>query len=215
MYLGVILGVLSLSLSIAHAKKRKKSRFKFAKQGTITISGALSIQNLSNTPVEKGDEVTDEERVSDQSVFVISPRVGYFVFSNRMLAVETAGVLGLGNSSVELDGNEGASSSSLEFGLDVPVYFKMWRQSKIYPFAHVAFLRRSQTTKAGKGADEVDLSGNQIRLGAGITLALGKKEGGFFKLSLDYIVQDRLLNDDDNGQNISGIDIGAGFGLFF
>lgn len=214
-YLGVILGVLSLSLSATHAKKRKKARVKFAKQGTITISGALSVQSLSDTPVERGDDVTDGDRVTDQSLVLISPRVGYFVFSNRTLAVETAALLNFGSRSSELNDNEGPSASTLDFGLDVPVYFKMLRKRQLYPFAHVSFLRRSQTTKAGKGADEVDLSGNQMRVGAGITLALGKKEGGFFKLSLDYIIQNRLLNDKDNGNNISGVDIGAGFGLFF
>lgn len=214
-YFTLVLSVLSLSLSAANAKKRKRARVKFAKKGTITISGGLSIQSLSETPVEKGDEVTDGDQVVNRSGFLISPRVGYFVFSNRTLAVEAAGQIGFGSSSSERDGTEGPSASTMELGLDVPVYFKMLRKNKIYPFAHVAFLRRSQSSKAGKGADEVDLSGNQIRVGAGIALALGKREGGFFKLSLDYLVQNQLLNDKDNGNNTTGIDIGAGFGLFF
>ena len=175
----------------------------------------MSIQSLKKTPVEKGDEVTKESLISDQSTFMLSPRIGYFVFSNRTLAVDTAGIIGIGSSGVELDGKEGPSSSTMDFGLDVPVYFKMLRKRKLYPFAHVAFLRRSESSKADKDADEVDLSGNQIRVGAGIALALGKKEGGFFKLSLDYLVQNQLLNDKDNGNNTTGIDIGAGFGLFF
>ena len=38
-YVGLALGLLSLSLNTADAKKRKRGRFKFAKKGTITISG--------------------------------------------------------------------------------------------------------------------------------------------------------------------------------
>jgi hypothetical protein len=141
--------------------------------------------------------------------------VGYFVFANRSIALELALQAGLQTSSSETDGKAGASSSAWQAGLDIPLYFKALKKHRIFPFLHAAVLMKSVTTRLDPDQDPAEQSGLDLRLGAGGTLALGAKSGGFMKLSIDYVIRNDLLDKDQNGQDISGLEAGLGFGLFF
>lgn len=217
----IILSILMCTMlcvihSNADAKKRHKQKKKntaFAQAGTFVIGGELSIASLSRSQVEDKTELDDT--TVDVSTFGLSPRVGYFVFSNRKLAIEVAAQIGFGSSSSEQNGEEGASSSSWKAGLDVPLYLTMMRRKRIFPLIHFSYLRQSLTTKANKDADEVELGGSQLRFGAGLSFALGNKNGGFAKVTIDYLLQDSLVDSEGNGNNQRGFDVGLGFGLFF
>ena len=208
-----IFGLAMLLAGNAYAKDGKKSKYRFGKSGTMTLTGSAGFQQMDTAAVAEGE--TADGDPTTMSTFSIMPRFGYFVMGSSAISVEVGVNFGFNSSSTSVGDTDGGSTSGFMIGLDPTLYFNALRKRGLYPFVHASFGYQSQTLKADPNADEVDLSGTDIRAGAGLALAVGKKQGGLFKLNLDYVVGNKLLNEDENGFENSGLDVNVSFGLFF
>ena len=92
--------------------------------------------------------------------------------------------------------------------LGVRYYLDMMSKNNLFPSVGVSYEMNSITIG---DADAVD--GSDIRVGAGLTQAMGGAQGGFFTLMLDYTMQ--AMGEGDTEMKSAGIDVNVGFGMYF
>lgn len=193
--------------SDAHAKKKRKrlGGIKFGKVGMMTLAGSGQLTSGSTTPIVEGKEGKSGD---NPSVFVISPRVGYFVWANKLMGVELAAAATLGSSSTER-----SNSSVLALSFDPAIYLRTMRRNGIFPFIHldVGYGQQSQDPDEGP---KTSRSGTELRPGVGLNFCIGKTRGAFIRTSLDYEMLTRV-DEDDTGTRSTGPALRVGFGAFF
>jgi hypothetical protein len=205
---------LMLVTSVYAEPKKGKKNYRFGKSGTMTLMGTTGFSSLDTTLVAEGKDAEGDPLST--SNFNLMPRFGYFVMNNPMLSVEVAAMVGFGSQSSSVGDQDGGSSSTMMLGLDPTLYFNALKKRGLYPFVHFSFAFQSQdTTPPGDDAETASASGTDLRGGAGIALAVGKKKGGVLKVNFDYIMSSSMLDEDENGMSRSGMDVNLSFGIFF
>ena len=124
--------------------------------------------------------VDDDNDDNDQSTFSIAPNIGYFIMDNLELD------LGLAYQSRTV---EDARSSAYAFAPAVRYHIPAASLAKknMFPYVGAGFAYTSRTKEnAGPMGDDLEVSGTDITLGAGITQALGGSQGAIVSLGLEY-----------------------------
>jgi hypothetical protein len=200
-----------LILGMTHSVLAKTDKNKkFARSGTITISGNMGYTSL-------GDDDTT------RSTLPFMPTVGYTLWNQKTLAFELQA--SFQRASITTETSQVLSQSTSFVAIDPVLYWRGLDKKNLYPFFHLAlgyYTQSQDSILPGLGVDEKDkvvtnsLSGYMIKSGVGISYVLGKKRGGFVKAQLDYAYSG--LTDYDakpaKGYNLSGLDVAIGIGLF-
>jgi hypothetical protein len=193
--------------ALAKKKRGGKARgIQFGKVGQMTLSGSASYSSGERSTIIEGDEEGDP--VELPSTFSFSPRVGYFVWANKGMALELAGALSFTRSDAE-----DSAQSTLSFMLDPSFYLKSMKRRGLFPFAHVG-VGYANMGMESKGQDDVSLTGLELRPGVGLNFCIGKKRGAFIRTELNYEML-TLTDEDDNGYSQAGPALRVGFGAFF
>lgn len=174
-------------------------------KGTFTFGGGLNLAFLTDT-IEI-DGVDGDAEVS-RSTIGIAPQIGYFAMDNLEIGV----LLDYHSSTTEPDGGDAVETSGYAVGAGVAYYFNFMEKNALYPYVGASVRYQSDTP-----AEDVTVSGTDIRPGVGLMLAVGSRTGGFMKLGLDY--QILSLSTENDGDEVSttstsGVVVGLGFGLY-
>lgn len=175
--------------ALASAQGVKMTQSEFNKAGKIALSGNLVMFN----------NVKNEDADEGPTMYGIAPHVGYMVMDNLQVN------FGLMYQSTSV-GDDDSSSWSIAPG--VRYYLDMLSKNNLFPSVGLSYEMNSMT--AGD-ADAVD--GSDIRVGAGLTQAMGGAQGGFFTLMLDYTMQ--AMGEGDAEAKSAGLDVNVGFGMYF
>ena len=175
--------------ALASAQGVQMTQSEFNKAGKIALSGNLVMFN----------NVKNEDADEGPSMYGIAPNVGYMVMDNLQVN------FGLMYSSAS-EGDVDSSMWSVAPG--VRYYLDMLSKNNLFPSVGLSYEMNSMTIG---DADAVD--GSDIRVGAGLTQAMGGAQGGFFTLMLDYTMQ--AMGEGDAEAKSAGIDVNVGFGMYF
>ena len=191
--------------------KGKKPALAFGKKGKITVAGSANFSSTSQYIVAKGEAKNDTQ--GEPTSFDLGARVGYFVWGNKLLAIEGAAELEF---SRQDDSKVKFKSSALGAFLVPTVYLKTLKRSSIFPFAQlgVGYANLGTETEILDKKTESSSGGLGLKPGLGVAMAVGKAQGAFIRLQLNYEMQ-TLTNDDDNGLKTSGFAARVGVGAFF
>ena len=190
--------LLALTLAtpgMAEAKQTGKTRF--AKQGTWTVAGDLYFNYNSMSPDKGSGDVSDNE-------FKLAPMLGWFVMNGLELRLGPTLMFGSND-----DGVTETDRSEYGAKLGAKYYF---------PLGGTLFLNAGAAFGYSTGSvGDLDTSGLDIDLGAGLTLVFGSKFGGFASLDAIYTYQTRTKSMSGNDADYTGNNFGIGttFGVFF
>jgi hypothetical protein len=195
------------SLSSEALAKGKKPALAFGKKGKITVAGSANFSSTSENIVAEGEAKSETQ--SEPTSVDLGARVGYFAWGNKLLAVEGAVELEF---SRQDDSKLNAKSSTLGAFLVPTVYLKTLKRSAIFPFAQLGVGYVNLGTEEEK--TESSVGGLGLKPGLGVAMAVGRAQGAFIRLQLNYEMR-TLTNDDDNGFKASGFAARVGVGAFF
>ena len=193
----VILAALLLLVPAASsAQGLKMTQSTFNKAGTTSISGNLLTFN----------NVKDDDADEGPTSMGLNPTIGYMAMDNLQIN------FGLGYGSSE-NGDSTASVWAVSPG--VRYYLDMLSKNNLFPSVGLTYTMGSMTADL-TGNDESSTDMSEIRVGAGITQAMGGAQGGYMTLNIDYSMQTSKPDTDGAEEsNSSGIDVGVAFGLYF
>ena len=179
--------------AMSNAQGISMTQAEFNKKGKISLSGnLLSFNNIKNEDADEGP-----------TTYGIAPSVGYMVMDNIQVN------LGLGYGSTE-EGDTTVTMWGVTPG--VRYYFDMLSKNNLFPSVGASYTMGNMTADLGMGEAKTDMS--EIRVGAGMTQAMGGAQGGYLTLNIDYAMQTTTPDGGDDA-NSAGIDMSVGFGLYF
>jgi len=189
--------------------KKKKGALRFGKQGTVTVAGTAHFSSESNTDIKKGEAA--DESADGPTTLGLGARAGYFLWGNKALSVEGAAELSFERS----DSSDFKSSTFGVFAVPT-LYLNALRKKGLFPFAQlgVGYVNVGTETEVLSKTVESSAGGLGLKPGLGIALALGKAQGAFLRLQLNYEIQ-TLTDKDDNGARTGTLAARVGVGAFF
>ena len=174
--------------ALSSAQGLKMTQSEFNKAGKISISGdILTFDNVKNEDADEGP-----------TNMGLAPEIGYMVMDNLQVN------FGLGYMS-ESEGDNEMSGWMIAPG--VRYYLDMLSKNNLFPSVGASYMMGSMS------AGDTDTDMSDIRVGAGITQAMGGAQGGHMSLMLDYTMQTMKMGDIE--AKSAGIDVGVKFGLYF
>ncbi len=180
----------------------------FALSGITFSSGLVSFTNINDDRAEEEDKRTS---------FGLSPKLGYFAVDNLELR------LGLTYQSTSQDDND------LSVWLVVPelrYHIDIWKKTGSFPFVHfgygIGYATSTRTVETSGNAmmeattttTESKTRLSDLVMGAGITQAFGKSQGGYISLATDYHMS-KAEPETGDAEKYSGFDVNVSFGVFF
>jgi hypothetical protein len=183
--------------AVSSAQGVKMSQSHFNKAGKISLSGnLLSFDNIKS----------DEDGAPEPSNMGIAPMVGCMVMDNLQVN------FGLAYSSSN-DGAETETTTSMWMvAPGVRYYLDMLSKNNLFPSVGASYAMGGMTTETDGVSGDMDMS--MIRVGAGITQAMGGAQGGHMTLNLDYAINTMSMEDMPDMKS-GGLDVSVGFGLYF
>ncbi len=184
--------------ALAFGQKVKLEKARFAQKGKVHVGGTVfSYSSMTN------DDSKDEE-----SHMAIMPEIGYFV----MPGLELGLMLNYKSDGTKPDKGDEVSNSESGAGLFGAYYHKV--SPIMFPYARASY---SFFSKDGDSYKDMDVSGNELRVGAGLAIAVGHKVGGVFHIRADYVKQSMTISagGHDNDTSTSGFQLGTGLSIFF
>ena len=203
----VALGLASIP-AVATAKLGKISKPSFGEKGTLTISATLAGGGAAAVggSLVSFDNINpdDDNDDNDRSGFGIAPNVGYFVIPNLEVSV------GLAYASQSVGD---ADSSSLAFAPAVRYYLSNLKNKGMFPYFGLGFAYLQQTVPGGE--KDIDVTGSDVTIGAGITQALGARQGATIAIGLEYHMGKTKADvDGAKEENFGGLMLGVRFGAY-
>jgi hypothetical protein len=201
------LGLVSIPAA-ATAKLGKITKPSFGEKGTLTIGatlaggGAAAVGGavLSFNNINPDDDNDD----NDTSGFGIAPNIGYFVIPNLEISV---GLAYASNSVGDAD------ASAFAFAPAVRYYLSNLKNKGVFPYFGLGFAYLQQTVP-GQDKD-LDITGSDITIGAGLTQALGGRQGATIAIGLEYHVGKTKADiDGAKEENFGGLMLGVRFGAY-
>ena len=201
------LGLASIPAA-ATAKLGNITKPSFGEKGTLTIgatlaggsSAAVGGALLSFNNINPDDDDND----NDTSSFGIAPNIGYFVIPNLEISV---GLAYASNSVGKSD------SSALAFAPAVRYYLSNLKKKGMFPYFGLGFAYLQQTIPGGD--KDIDVTGSDITIGAGLTQALGGRQGATIAVGLEYYVgKTKVYVDGAKEVNFGGLMLGVRFGAY-
>ena len=184
--------------AVASAQGVKMTQSEFNKAGKISLSGNI----VSMSTVKNDDD--DNSPMS----YGIAPTVGYMVIDNLQVNFG----LGYNGASNDADGDAEVTSSTWMIAPGVRYYLDMLSKNNLFPSLGASYTIGATSTESGGNTADEDMS--SLRVGAGITQAMGGAQGGHMTLNIDYVMNTNTPDGEDD-VNESGINVGVGFGLYF
>lgn len=182
--------------AVSSAQGVKMSQSHFNKAGKMSLSGnLLSFDNI------KGEDAEDSP-----SNMGIAPMVGYMAMDNLQVT------FGLGFMS-STDGADSESTTSMWMvAPGVRYYLDMMSKNNLFPSVGASYGIGAMSMETGGVSGDMDMS--EIRVGAGITQAMGGAQGGHMTLNLDYTMNS-MTPDGGDAMKSGGLDVNVSFGLYF
>ena len=180
--------------AVSNAQGVKMTQSHFNKKGKMSLSGnLLSFDNI------KGEDA--EESPSNMG---IAPMVGYMVMDNLQVN------FGLAYSTSTDGADTEATQSMWMVAPGVRYYLDMMSKNNLFPSVGASYAMGAMTSEPG----DVSMDMSEIRVGAGITQAMGGAQGGHMTLNLDYTMNTLTMDGMDDMKS-GGLDVSVGFGLYF
>ena len=98
----------------------------------------------------------------------------------------------------------------------VRYYLDMLSKNNLFPSLGASYMIGSKTAPDATQMDASDVESglSALRVGAGLTQAMGAAQGGYLTLNLDYVMATETPDGRDDDET-AGLDVSVGFGLYF
>lgn len=191
----------SLLLATSGLAKVKMEKSSFAGKGVVEIAGGLRYESKT--------ESTDGEDGDSHSATTFAPSVGYFIIKGLELGLD----INYGSETTEPKQGDSSSSSQFLTGPFVAYYHRV--SPFLYPYGRAGY--QHLLSYSNDAFKDVDVSGNNIALEAGLAMALGRKVGGTFQIGVGYEMVSRTMtvSGKDITNDNNGIFLGTRLSIYF